>query len=84
MTNLDKIKVPEDIHLNIDETYDFIHKWLPPRYSTEVNKLLDEVDRVDNAYVRQVKKERINNPKIYTALYRIALFHKMQIDKISS
>ena len=84
MTKVKIIKPPENIHLNINETFDFIMQWLPRNYSAEVNKLLDPKDRVNPAYIRQVKRERIDNKKIILAMYRIALFNKAQLEKIET
>lgn len=78
------IVVPDDIHADLDVTYAFIDKWLPRNYSGEVNKILSVYDQVTPEYVRRVKTKKLAIRKIYTALYRIALFNKYQLDKISN
>lgn len=91
MAKIDKINTPETIHLNkedvgtmsIDELFQFIYSWLPRNYSNDVNKLLPKENQlVDTTYIRQVKKEKINNPLIVNALYRHAQFHKLQLERI--
>lgn len=84
MTKVSNTQIPEDIHLNIEKTFEFIRAWLPRNYTREVNKLLDPEDRVDESYIRKVKQQGIRNKKIYTAMYRIALFQKLQLEKISN
>lgn len=78
MTKLQKIKVSEDIHLNINKTFDFINDNLPEKYSRQVWNLLPKNAKVDLAYIRTVKKNRIKNALIMTALYRVAQFNKLQ------
>ena len=78
MTKLQKIKVSEDIHLNINTTFDFINDNLPVKYSRQVWNLLPKNAKVDLAYIRTVKKNRIKNALIMTALYRVAQFNKLQ------
>lgn len=78
MTKIQKIKVPEDIHLNTDEAFDFISLHLPEKYSRQVWNLLPDNAKVDLAYIRTVKKDRIKNALIMTALYRVAQFNKLQ------
>ena len=90
MTNLNKKNADNNIHLNtenmsIDELYLFIDQWLPRIYSADVNKLLPEDKQLsDTTYIRQVKREKINNPLIINALYRHAQFHKLQLNKLES
>ena len=78
MTNLQNIRVPEDIHSNINKTYTFINENLPEKYSKQVWNLLPESAKVDLAYIRTVKKYHIKNALIMTALYRVALWNKQQ------
>ena len=78
MTKLQKIRVPEDIHLNINKTFDFINDHLPEKYSRQVWNLLPDNAKVDLAYIRTVKKDRIKNALIMNALYRVAQFNKLQ------
>ena len=78
MTKLQKIKVSEDIHLNINTTFDFINDNLPVKYSRQVWNLLPKNAKVDLAYIRTVKKNRIKNALIMTALYRVAQWNKLQ------
>ncbi|KFC19338.1 hypothetical protein [Chryseobacterium sp. FH1] len=84
MTNLSKIKAPDNIHLNISETFDFIYEWLPRNYAKQCKRILRGKDKKSEEYIRLVKTKRINNRKIYTALYRIALLNKTQIEEISN
>lgn len=72
MTKVAKIHIPIDIHLNIDETFDFIDKNLPRLYTGEVYKLLPHDSNIDRDYIRKVKKERINNAVIISYLYVVA------------
>jgi hypothetical protein len=58
MTKVQNIKVPESIHSNINETFDFINENLPERYSKQVWNLLPEEAKVDLAYIRIVKKKQ--------------------------
>ena len=87
MANLNKKIADNNIHLNsedlsLDELYLFIDEWLPRIYSADVNKLLPEDKQLDDTtYIRQVKREKINNPLIINALYRHAQFHKLQLKK---
>ncbi|GEM_PF-3266499 len=76
-SNLEKIQTDTPIQ-SYKDVFDFIYEWLPARYSNEVVQMLD--DKVDPAYVRQVKRERIRNPKIINALYRLAQYNKYQIE----
>lgn len=76
MTNLQNIKVPEDIHSNINKTYTFINENLPEKYSKKVWDLLPKSAKVDLSYIRTVKKNKIKNALIMTALYRVALWNK--------
>lgn len=78
MTNLENISVPDDIHLDIDKTYDFIEANLPEKYTRQVFNLLPEELKVDLSYIRQVKRERIKNAPIMAALYRVAQFNYLQ------
>ncbi len=78
MTNVENIIAIKDIHLNISEAFKFIDQHLPEKYSREVLNLLDESQKVDLAYIRQVKKNKIKNAPIISALYRVALRSKTQ------
>ena len=78
MTKIQNIKVPEDIHLNINKTFDFISEHLPEKYSRQVWNLLPDNAKVDLAYIRTVKKDRIKNALIMTALYRVAKYYYLQ------
>ena len=93
MANLNKKNADNNIHLNsegsenlsIDELYLFIDEWLPRIYSADVNKLLPKDKQLeDTTYIRQVKREKINNPLIINALYRHAQFHKIQLMQTES
>ena len=93
MANLNKKSADNNIHLNseetenlsLDELYLFIDEWLPRIYSADVNKLLPKDKQLDDTtYIRQVKREKINNPLIINALYRHAQFHKLQLTKTGS
>lgn len=75
---INELDVPESIHLNIKETYDYIDNHLPKNYSREVWNLLPNSSKVDLAYIRTVKKDRIKNAIIMNALYRVAQFHELQ------
>lgn len=81
MTNLKHNNANEDIHLNIGATFDFIDQHLPEKYSREVCALLPDDKKVDQAYVRQVKKYRIKNETIINALYRVAQWNRIQSEK---
>lgn len=72
MTNLENFEVPIHIHLNIDETFDFIDENLPQKYSSEIEKMLPEGNKYPMDYIRKVKKERINNSIIISCLYLLA------------
>ncbi len=76
MTNLENNNAPTDIHLNISATFDFISENLPAKYAREVWELLPEDKRVDLAYIRQVKMDRIKNEPIINALYFVAQKYK--------
>lgn len=78
MTNLAQIKVPENIHSNINETYDFIDANLPKNYARDVQNLLPEDGKVSFDYIRRVKLFRIKNAPIMIALYRVAQWNLLQ------
>lgn len=78
MTNLKKRNANKDIHLNIAATFDFIDENLPEKYSRQVLNLLPEDKKVDLAYIRTVKCDRIKNETIINALYRVAQWNKLQ------
>ncbi|PIE50732.1 MAG: hypothetical protein CSA38_01840 [Flavobacteriales bacterium] len=84
MAKLKKTNEIENIHLNIRETFDFIDTWLPTYYATDTLKLLAEEDKVDKSYIRLVKTKRVKNKKIYTALYKVALQHKQELENIEN
>ena len=81
MTNLENNNSSADIHLNISSTFDFICENLPEKYSREVWNLLPKDKRVDLAYIRQVKKDRIVNEAIINALYLVAQRNKKAKEK---
>lgn len=81
MTNLQNIKVPEDIHSNITATYNFINEYLPEKYSKQVQNLLPEGSDITLDYIRQTKKARRKNPTIMMALYRVAKWNKLKKEK---
>jgi hypothetical protein len=72
MANLENFDVPIHIHLNIDETFDFIDENLPKKYSLQVEKMLPEGNKYPMDYIRKVKNERINNSVIISYLYLVA------------
>ncbi len=78
MTNLKNNNAIEDIHLNINKTYDYIDEILPEKYSRQVWNLLPKDAKVDLAYIRTVKKDRIKNALIMNALYRVAQWNEHQ------
>lgn len=87
MANLEKNSTTENIHLNmqtfetVSDLFAFIDEWLPRNYSKDVNRLLPvEMQMEDTSYIRQVKKERIDNSVIVNALYRHAQFNKRQLE----
>lgn len=87
MSKINKNHVPVNIQLykglkTLDEVFGFINDWLPRNYSKEVKNLLPNGKSVDTSYIRQVKREKINNPKIVYAMYRVAQFHKYQLENI--
>lgn len=87
MTNLEKNKSTETIHLNITsfetvaDIWAFIDEWLPRNYSKDVNRLLPEdMQMSETTYIRKVKMERIDNTVIVNALLRHAQFNKRQLE----
>lgn len=85
-TNLDKNLNGDDIcsyknFESISEIFDFIDRWIPHAYGRSVLALLEEEDAVDLAYIRQVKRDRIKNPKIINAMLRVAQFNKFQLEE---
>lgn len=64
---------------HIKKKYDFIQQWLPARYTKDVNVLLKE-KKAAPAYIRQVKRERIDNKEIMNALHTVAKFNKLQLE----
>ncbi len=75
MANLKKIEIPIHIHLNIEDTFNFIDENIPKKYSTEVQALLPEGNKYQADYIRKVKNERINNAVIISYLYVLAKRH---------
>ncbi|MFC7346013.1 hypothetical protein ACFQO9_04680 [Chryseobacterium zhengzhouense] len=75
MTNLENFEVPIHIHLNIDETFDFIDANLPQKYSSAIKEMLPEGNTYPMDYIRKVKRERINNAVIISCLYFLAKRH---------
>lgn len=61
----------------INEKYDFIKQWLPVHYTSSVNFILKE-DKKKPEYIRQVKNRTIYDERIMDALYKVALFNKLQ------
>lgn len=82
MAKLVKSTTPEDIHLNIEETFKFINENLPEKYARQTLNLLPEDKKVDLAYIRQVKTYKIFNETIINALYRVAQWNKAQKENI--
>jgi len=72
MTNLEIFEVPIHIHLNIEETFNFIDANIPKKYTSEVQKLLPKGSKYEQDYIRKVKSERINNAVIISCLYVVA------------
>ncbi len=72
------ISVPESVFLDIEKTFDFIDENLPRNYSKQVVDLFESITHIDTSYIRKVKKERILNVRIISALYRIAQFTALQ------
>ena len=72
------MKIPDDIHLDTDKAFDFIDQHLPERYSRQVWNMLPENKKVALDYIRRVRKNRIKNIIIMSALYRVAQFNKIQ------
>lgn len=63
----------------IKEKYDFIDEWLPTRYTKAVNVILKDKKKQKNpAYIRQCKRERIENTSVIKALYAVAQLNKLQ------
>ncbi|WP_123852253.1 MULTISPECIES: hypothetical protein [Chryseobacterium] len=62
------------------EKLDFIEQWLPARYTTSVNIILKKEPR-DPAYIRKVKKKKINDHQVIDALYKVSLINKFQKEK---
>jgi hypothetical protein len=81
MTKIENNIAIEDIHSNIPKTFEFIDNNLPDRYSRRVLELLPDDKKVDLAYIRQVRTERIKNAPIVTALFRVAQQNKALKEK---
>lgn len=81
MAKLNKNNTVANIHLNISDAFDFISENLPEKYSRETWNLLPDNEKVDLSYIRQVKKDRINNYSIINALYLVAQRHKAEKEK---
>ncbi|WP_152909224.1 hypothetical protein [Chryseobacterium sp. Hurlbut01] len=73
-----KIYVPSSVFMDLDKTFDFLRDNLPRYYANEVVKILPKDKKVDIAYIRRVKSNKIMNVHIITALYRVAQFHALQ------
>ena len=73
-----RINVPSAVLLDLDKTFQFLQDNLPRYYAAEAKRLLPKNKKVDIAYIRRVKNQKISNPHIITALYRIAQFHALQ------
>lgn len=80
--NTDTSDIRSYKELSLSEVFDFINDWLPHNYSKEVQDILPDDFKVDRSYIREVKKEKINNEKIVYAMYRVAQFHKLQLESI--
>lgn len=86
MAKIEKIKVPLDIHLNIDNTFDFIDEHLPTKYAKLVQNSLPDGNKYQTDYIRKVKNDRINNSVIISYLYLIAEenFNRKNSEKVKS
>ena len=73
------MKIQDDIHSDIENTFNFIDQNLPVKYSREVWNLLPKSKQyIELDYIRKVKKQRIKNAVIVNALYRVAQFYHLQ------
>ncbi|WP_346986066.1 hypothetical protein [Chryseobacterium sp. POE27] len=63
----------------IDEKFDFIDQWLPARYTGSVNIFLKKESK-NAAYIRQVRRRKINDEKVADALYKVSLINKLQVE----
>jgi len=66
-------------HEKTGEKLDFIEQWLPARYTTSVNIILKKEPK-DPAYIRKVRKKKVNDNKVIDALYKVSLINKLQTD----
>lgn len=73
-----KIYVPSSVFFELEKTFDFLKDNLPRYYANEVLKILPKNKKVDLAYIRRVKTNRILNVHIISAMYRVAQFHALQ------
>lgn len=73
-----KIYVPSSVFLDLDKTFEFLADHLPRYYANQVLKILPKDKKVDIAYIRRVKTNKILNVHIITAMYRVAQFHALQ------
>lgn len=73
-----KIYVPSSVFMDLEKTFEFLGDNLPRYYANEVLRLLPKDKKVDIAYIRRVKKNKILNVHIITAMYRVAQFHSLQ------
>ncbi len=63
---------------SINETFDFINRWLPKRYTGSVNILLKKSKDPD--YIRKVKNRKLQDEAVIDALYKVSLFNKIQVE----
>jgi hypothetical protein len=63
---------------SINETFDFIDKWLLTRYTGSVNIILKKSRDPD--YIRKVKTGSYNDEDVIDALYKVSLFNKVQVE----
>lgn len=63
----------------IDDQFDFIDTWLPAHYTASVNIILKGKAK-DPDYIRRVKNRRMIDVPVIDALYKVSLFHKIQVE----
>lgn len=68
---------------SIEKMFAFIDEWIPRNYTSSVNQILKEENEspIEPAYIRQIKRERIKNPKIINAMLRVARKNKSEMQK---
>ena len=72
------MNIDANLFVDINETYDFIDKFLPHHYSQIVINLLPDGVEYSANYIVSVKTKRIKSPIITSLLYHIAQFNKIQ------